>query len=258
MSVAIIIPARLESSRMPKKLIQADSGIPLICHTVMAALNMQKNAPDLFASVQVAADHREISGLVADFTEKNKLPVTAVLTSPLHASGSDRIAEAAALLPPEITHILNLQGDEPEMDLSETELMVREFLNSGSAIGTMAYRLAGKAEFNNPSLVKVVLGSDGQALYFSRSPIPFNRDNLGDFSQALGHVGIYIYERKALEKFVSLPPGKLEQLEKLEQLRALENGLGIFVQVMKNRPHKGIDTKEDYQDFVRRQTGKSL
>lgn len=251
MRIAVIIPARLESSRLPEKLLLAESGRPLIVHTIERAVEIRALAPDLFGEVVVAADDARIIQSVHEWRDKLGLPVRAVMTSPNHQSGSDRIAEAAAGLGPEFDAVLNLQGDEPDIDPSSV-VSLAEFFAAGSMdLATMVYPIADQADRENPALVKMVMGGEGRALYFSRADIPYRRDDaLG--VPSYGHVGIYLYKRRALERFVSLPEGLLERTEKLEQLRALENGMTICAMVLEKRPAKGIDTREDYDDFLKK------
>ena len=250
MPIAIIIPARLESTRLANKLLLKETGQALICHTIQAAAAIQAASKGKFSAVTVAADSQSIVDEVDRFSRAKYLGVTAVLTNPLHQSGSDRIAEAAVGLPPEIDAVLNLQGDEPEIGADDVLGLVDAFEQSNADIATLVYPVTDPVERANPDLVKAVLGKDGRALYFSRSDIPYRRAD-GTFAPpSYGHVGIYLYRRRALERFVSLAPGALEQTEKLEQLRALENGMTIVARILSKRPPKGIDTAVDYANFV--------
>ena len=251
MAIAILIPARLESTRLANKLLLRDTGSPLICHTVDAAAKIA-GVGGLFSGVIVAADSREIVDAVERHARGRNLDVKAVMTKPTHQSGSDRIAEAAAALPAEVDAVLNLQGDEPEIDADAVVGLAETFAAAKPDIATLVYPVTDPRERANPNLVKAVLGCDGRALYFSRSDIPFRRADGGFAPPSYGHVGIYLYRRSSLERFVGLPPGALEQTEKLEQLRALENGMTIVARVLRARPPKGIDTPEDYAGFVER------
>lgn len=252
MSVAVIIPARLESTRLANKLLLRETGMPLICHTVLAAVRVRERAGGRIGGIMLAADSSRIIEAVEAFSRERGLDVRAVMTDPGHPSGSDRIAEAAATLPGGVEAILNLQGDEPEIEADDVLGLLDAFDAAAADIATLAYPLASPSDRANPDLVKVVLGGDGRALYFSRADIPHRRADGGFAPPSYGHVGIYLYRRPALERFVSLPPGALEQTEKLEQLRALENGMSIAVRLLAGRPPKGIDTARDYADFVRR------
>lgn len=252
MKAAIIIPARLESTRLAEKLLLAETGMPLICHTALAAARIRDLSDGMFSDIAVAADSERIIEAVEKFDRERGLGVRAVMTRTDHTSGSDRIAEAASGLGPEIDAVLNLQGDEPEIEPGAVLGLARAYAAGGADIATLAFPVLSRDERENPNLVKVVLGAGGRALYFSRADIPYRRDE-GDFTPpAYGHVGIYLYRRDALERFVSLPPGRLERTEKLEQLRALENGMRIAVEVLDDSPPKGIDDAQDYREFVSR------
>lgn len=252
MKFRIIIPARFESTRLPRKLLLKESGRELITYTVDVAVKACDLAPELFTGATVATDNEEILRVVEDYASENNLPIDAVMTRVDHPSGSDRIAEAVQKKCPEIEGIINLQGDEPELDpliLVDLAKMLAD--QSSLQMATYAYKLTVKEDILNPNLVKLVMGKDSQALYFSRAPIPYCRQNEGVAEEAWGHVGVYGYRRETLFDFVSLPAGKLEQLECLEQLRALENGIGIGVGVLNKKPPKGIDTREDYEAFLK-------
>ncbi|MCD8140539.1 MAG: 3-deoxy-manno-octulosonate cytidylyltransferase [Planctomycetaceae bacterium] len=249
MGVAIIIPARLQSTRLPNKLLLDKTGMPLICHTAARAVEIRAAAPDIFSDVIVAADHADIIAAVESWAKTTGSDVQAVMTDPNHQSGSDRIAEAACSLPAEVDAILNLQGDEPDIPVGAVVSLAEFYFRTAPDIATLVYPIPDLADRQNPSLVKPVLGADGRALYFSRADIPFRRDGEGGMP-SYGHVGIYLYRRTSLERFVALPPGRLEQTEKLEQLRALENGMIIRAMILGEKPPKGIDTPEDYEGFV--------
>ncbi|MDR0362161.1 MAG: 3-deoxy-manno-octulosonate cytidylyltransferase [Planctomycetota bacterium] len=248
----IVIPARLEANRLPRKLLLAETGMPLICHTVLAAARVRDASGGLFREVVVAADAEEICAAVERLDRERGIGARAMMTRRDHASGSDRIAEAAAGLSPEIDAVLNLQGDEPEIDAGEVLALARLFAASDADIATLVYPVTDLRDRENPALVKAALGAGGRALYFSRADIPFRRDGGSTDQSSYGHVGIYLYRRSSLERFVALPPGKLELTEKLEQLRALENGMTIIARIADSRPPKGIDTREDYDAFLAR------
>ena len=252
MKCTLIVPARYASTRLPNKLVLKDTGKPLICHTVDAAVAACKLEPDLFSGVTVATDNDDIMFMVNGYAHNNHLPVNAVMTREDHKSGSDRIAEAALKLDEEPGVIINLQGDEPEIDPHVVVGLAKFMLHKPHVeMATLVYPLSGE-EILNPNLVKVVCAIDGKALYFSRSAIPYDRHVNGAPAQALGHVGIYAYRFETLMKFVKMKQGVLERLESLEQLRALENGIDIYVRQLECCPHKGIDTREDYEAFVAR------
>ena len=252
MPSAIIVPARLQSTRLPGKMLLGDTGKALICHTAETAAKIRDMSNGVFAKVIVAADDQGVADAVNRYSDNVGLNVEAVMTRTDHQSGSDRIAEAAEKLPSDIDSVLNLQGDEPDIPAESVLALADFFRKTNPDIATLVYPIKEIEDQENRAIVKAVLGLNGNALYFSRANIPFRRDD-GPFAQpTYGHVGIYFYNRKALERFVTLPQGVLEQTEKLEQLRALENGMKIAALVMANRPPKGIDTPEDYADFVKK------
>ncbi|MCC8165272.1 MAG: 3-deoxy-manno-octulosonate cytidylyltransferase [Planctomycetes bacterium] len=252
MRAALLIPARFASTRLLGKLLLAETGLPLICHTAERAARIRDLSNGRFGDVVVAADDPRIVDAVEDWDSQARLGVRAVMTDPSHQSGSDRIAEVAENLPDDIDAVLNLQGDEPDIDPVAVLALADFFEKTAPDIATMVYPLTTREDRENSSLVKAVLGAGGRALYFSRADIPFRRE-VGPFTPpAYGHVGIYLYRREALEKFVALPPGGLEQTEKLEQLRALEAGMTIRALVLDAKPPKGIDIATDYAEFVKR------
>jgi 3-deoxy-manno-octulosonate cytidylyltransferase (CMP-KDO synthetase) len=252
MSVAIVLPARLKSTRLPNKLLLNRTGKTLLEHSIDRAKLAQAAYPKLFTTIRVACDDEQL--IVA----AKRAGVDAVMTDPNHQSGTDRIAEAAKDLKEEI--IVNLQADEPEIEL-EYVRKVAELLNhadSSATMGTLATYIHDEATFRNPNVVKVIVDNlPTRAIYFSRAPIPFSRDGAsyggpGKHIYGLHHIGIYSYRHDFLNKFVTLPPSRLEQVEKLEQLRALENGATIGIALVpKHFP--GIDTPEDYEAFLQRQ-----
>jgi 3-deoxy-manno-octulosonate cytidylyltransferase (CMP-KDO synthetase) len=245
---AIVLPARLHSTRLPEKCLKADTGQPLICHTVDRAVEIRNASGGTYATVIVAADDQKIVDAVRSHAEKRGLDVQAVLTDPKHKSGSDRIAEAARALPADIDAILNVQGDEPDIPVDAVLQLTKFYQETTPDIATLVYPVASQTDRENPALVKAVLGSEGRALYFSRANIPFRREE--NSVPTYGHVGVYLYRRASLERFVTLPEGILEATERLEQLRALENGRSIRAAVLSAPPAKGIDTPEDYAAFV--------
>lgn len=252
MPCRLIIPARYASTRLPQKLLLDKTGKAVICHTVDTAVAACRLEPELFSGATVATDHEDIELVVNSYAHKNHLPVQALMTREDHISGSDRIAEAVVKLEDEADVIINIQGDEPELEpqlVAELARFMQEHPHVEMA--TLAYPIEGE-DVLNPNLVKVVVGQDGRGLYFSRSPIPYDRAAGGPAKKAYGHVGIYAYRRETLLRFVNMPRGVLEALESLEQLRALENGIDIHVRLLERRPPKGIDTPEDYEDFVNR------
>lgn len=250
----IVIPARLESSRLPRKLLLNRSGTALINHTALQALKIVRSSPEYFSGVTIAADDREIIAAVEEVKKTSDGLLNAVMTSTDHKSGSDRIAEAIKAANITDDAVINIQGDEPEIPVK----VVTDFARFISELddfhmATLAYPLLGAINILNPNLVKVVTGTDHNALYFSRSPIPYSRDFPdGIPEKALGHIGIYAYRVSVINRFITLEQGELENNEKLEQLRALENGIPIAVQVLSESLPKGIDTAADYNEFLRR------
>jgi len=230
MQAVAIIPARYASTRFPAKALADLCGKPLI-QWVWEAVSLT----GLFSDVIVATDSLLIQEAVENFGGK------AEMTRSSHASGSDRIAEVAANMDAEI--IVNVQGDEPLIDKRALAALLDAFRDPPTRIASLMARLSDRSELSDPNTVKVVVDNRGNALYFSRAPIPHDRDGAG-FDRYWRHVGVYAYRREALLHFVSLPPGELEQTEKLEQLRALENGIPIRM-VATGYQGIGIDTPQD-------------
>jgi 3-deoxy-manno-octulosonate cytidylyltransferase (CMP-KDO synthetase) len=239
------VPARLASTRLPRKLLLSETGKPLIQHTWESAKRSQS-----LADVVVATDSREIATAVAAFGGRCELTGE-------HPSGTDRIAEVVARSFSSAQIVVNIQGDEPEIDPRSIDLAVRLLLEHPEAqMSTLASPIHQCDVRDSPSCVKVVRSVDGRALYFSRHPIPFCRDQdperlLATDSPWLLHLGLYAYRREFLMNLTRLPVSRLERLEKLEQLRALEAGATIQVGVIEH-PAVGIDTPEDYARFVAR------
>ncbi len=241
MRTCIVIPARLKSTRLPEKLLLCETGQTLLQHTFEAAAKSQ-----IAEQVFVATDSQQIVDVVEGFGGQ------AILTDANHQSGTDRIAEFAESHP-EFELLVNVQGDEPEIKAASIDAVI-ELLQSDAeaAVATLACPLTDWRLLGDPSCVKVVLDKNRNALYFSRSKIPFNRDNENvTTDHHLQHVGIYAYRRDFLLLISRLPLGQLEQIEKLEQLRFLEAGHSIKVATVDSTA-PGIDTAEDYAAFVRR------
>ena len=227
-----VIPARLESTRFPRKLLQTIEGKPLLQFVYENAKKAKR-----IERVIVACDHQSLKSCVESFGGE------AVLTAAHHTSGTERIAEVARSLNCEF--IVNLQGDEPLMH-SETidQVVVALQRDISCTMSTACILKNSPEEFSNPNVVKVTKDRNGWALYFSRSPIPHDRD--GRNHQFFKHLGIYGYRRGFLLQFPTLPPSPLEQREKLEQLRALESGYRIKV-VETVHDSIGVDTEEDFK-----------
>jgi 3-deoxy-manno-octulosonate cytidylyltransferase (CMP-KDO synthetase) len=243
MNFTVLIPARLASTRLPNKPLADIGGAPMVVRVAQRALKSRAGR------VVVAADSPEIIKKCEAFG------IAAVLTRPDHVSGSDRLAEACQLLAlGDDEVVVNVQGDEPLIDPALIDAVARQ-LNErpDCAMSTAAHAIADWTEFINLNVVKVVLDAQRTALYFSRSPIPAVRDLAGTaWWQAAGalpaplrHIGIYGYRVSFLRIFPTLPPSPLEQLESLEQLRALWHGHRIAVHVTEKAPGPGVDTPED-------------
>lgn len=232
MAVAII-PARLASTRLPEKVLLAETGRPLVQHAVdRAAL-----ASSITRTI-VATDHRRIADALAPFGTE------VVLTSADHPNGTSRLAEAASILGLDARQIVvNVQGDEPELDPAAIDAAVESLERTGADIATVATPL-GDDEALSEHVVKVVCRLDGLAMYFSRSRLPSR-------GPCLRHVGLYVYRRSTLERYAALEATPCEQAERLEQLRALEHGMSIAV-ALRNASDPGIDTREQYEAFCAR------
>ncbi len=229
--IIAIIPARYGSTRFPGKVLADLSGKPVIRH-----VHDRTAAAETVSRVVVATDDERIAHIVKEFGE-------CVLTSPDHATGTDRVAEAAEVTGGDI--IVNVQGDEPLIEPVVIDAVARKMLDDdGIVCSTAASPIEDEAVFSSPNAVKVVMDRSGRALYFSRSPIPFHRD--GGFGCAFLHTGIYCFRRDFLGIFGGLEPSPLEKAEKLEQLRMLEHGHKIGV-VVTNYRSMGIDTPEDLE-----------
>jgi len=227
--VAVLIPTRLKSTRLPNKPLAVINGKPLIQHVYEHAVAVHP-AEDVY----IASGDQEILDVAKTFGAK------CILTDASLPSGTDRIAAALKEIDPTGTKydiVVNFQGDginvDPKLNLQLVDLMEK----TGADIVTVGIKITKPEEINNPNYVKIAMGlrdneTYGRALYFSRSPVPFNRDNVPAYDFAYWHIGIYVYRASALKQFVSSPVGVLEIIEKLEQLRALENGMSIYAQIV--------------------------
>jgi 3-deoxy-manno-octulosonate cytidylyltransferase (CMP-KDO synthetase) len=270
LSSYIVIPARLQSTRLPRKVLLRETGKSLIQHTYEAAGRARRPR-----GVCVAADHEEIAAEVRSFGGE------VYMTSPACASGTDRIAEVAPQLPG-VDILVNVQGDEPELSGESIDLVVQLLeQNPAAPMATLATPIRTREQLNDPACVKVVFAQKGSgvfsgmnqldnsvaarpektpdpfvALYFSRAPIPHAREwddrlLLDEPARFYQHLGLYAYRRDFLMQLTRMPRTPLEQLENLEQLRALESGHEILVGIV-NEPTIGIDTAADYRAFVNR------
>jgi len=226
--VLAVIPARLASTRLPRKVLREFNGQPLLAWVVEAALRCPQ-----VGSVVVAADSDEVAALCAARGWQ------CLMTSPELPSGSDRLFAVSREMDAEI--YVNVQADEPLLQPSQIEAMLAPFADPRVAVSTLKVRCPVES-VDDPNVVKVVTAADGRALYFSRAAIPFNRD--GHATTYWKHLGLYAYRKHALARFAALPPGRLEQIERLEQLRLLENGIDIHV-AESPVDTIGVDTEED-------------
>ncbi len=232
--IAIVIPARYGSSRLPAKPLLLVKNKPIIQYVYEAALKST-----LANEVIVATDDERILNCVKNFGGK------AEMTSANHQCGSDRIAEIASRH--DFDYILNLQGDEPQITPEVIDLAIETLIKDETVdISTLVREIKDKDQINNPNCVKCVFDNNFNALYFSRCPIPYERNK--NQSPYYAHIGIYGYKKESLIKMTQLPQSYLEKQESLEQLRALQNNMKIKVAITTLNP-TGIDTIEDYEKF---------
>lgn len=239
--IVAIIPARLGSTRFPGKVLADRTGRPLIQHVHDAARRSSR-----LTDISIATDDDAVCAAVARFGGR------AIMTSPDHPNGSSRLAEAARQLGlGEDDIVVNVQGDEPELEPGLIDAAVRALESSGAEVSTIGSPLRPGEDAANPNIVKVVRRADGLALYFSRAVIPFPREAGPGAAMPLRHVGLYVYRAGFLQTYVKLPATPLEVTESLEQLRVLEHGYRIAVAVEPSTG-QGIDTPEQYEAFVAR------
>ena len=250
-----IIPARLQSSRLARKMLLAETGKPLLQHTWESA-----SKASALSDIIIATDSPEIEDVARGFGARVEMTGE-------HASGSDRIAEVVRRSCADADIIVNIQGDEPEVDPRVIDRLATVLLDRLQfPMATLATPIVSRSVLDDRSNVKCVRAPDGRALYFSRLPIPFAwRDEPYNYAAAedesrlmespwLLHLGLYAYRREFLLAMTQMPPSRLERLESLEQLRVLESGADIYVELIAHRS-VGIDTPEDYARFVERQKG---
>ncbi len=239
MNIKVVIPARHGSTRLPYKPLLLIDKYPIFWHVVQRVIESGIDIDDII----LATDHADIE-LAA-----KKLNIPVVMTSSEHQSGTDRLNEVSKSLGwSEDTLILNVQGDEPLIPHQLIKQLTKfAQKNTRYPICTAVIPLRNLTSLNNPNVVKAVITSNGKALYFSRSPVPFDRDNVDDLSGLYRHIGIYSYTVRSLSDFCSFPSSFLEQKEKLEQLRALENDIAIGAMVFSDDVPHGIDTQDDYE-----------
>lgn len=242
MSFTVLVPARLQSTRLPRKILADLGGVPMVVRVAQQAARSQAER------VVVAADDEEIVRACQAHA------VDCVLTRADHATGSDRLAEACALLGLDGEDaVINVQGDEPLIDPILIDACASLLATRPDCVmSTAAHAIDSVTELGNPNVVKVVLDGAGRALYFSRAPIPWWRDGYANgltqlpaTNLPLRHIGLYGYRAGFLRRFPQLPPCPLETIESLEQLRVLWHGERIAVHVSASRPGPGVDTPED-------------
>ena len=233
-----IIPSRYASTRFPAKALAEIGGKPLFWHAYKRAYDC-----GLFHGVYLATDDERIE------QKAKELNVPYIHTKKEHSTGTDRVREAANILDlPEDAIIANVQGDEPFLTKDMFAALLKPFENAACQCATLGIILDEEKDAEriiSPNQVKIALASNGEALYFSRSPIPFDRDH-NRKAPYIGHVGIYAFRRDILDMMAKLPPSPLEETEKLEQLRLLENGIRMHVYLI-NSPPYGVDTPEDLE-----------
>ena len=246
MKKVIIIPARLDSSRLPKKVLLDLKGKTVIQRVYEQCLKV-KNVDGVY----IATDSIEIKEVCETFTNN------VIITKSTHKSGTDRIGEAVSAIDCDI--VINVQGDEPFIEPSLIEALVNSFVNSEISMSSAMSKISNVKDLQNTNVVKVVTDLHNNALFFSRSLIPFPRDvkeisianEVIDESQFFRHIGIYGYRKDFLLHFVNLEQSYLEKVEKLEQLRALENGFKIKM-IEASSSLIGIDTQEDYEEALKK------
>ncbi len=241
MKILAVIPARFSSTRFAAKVLAKDTGKFLIQHTYEQAC-----AASLPEKVIIAADDGKVVAAAETFGAE------CILTSVEHKSGTDRIAEAVADLDVDI--VVNLQADEPEIDPGNIDYLAQLLIdNPDYPMATLSADFQNAQQVADPNIVKVITDCNNNAIYFSRLPIPYDREKtgVGDVQNYLRHLGIYAYRMQFLLKITSLPQTPLEKIEKLEQLRAIENGYKILVGKVEHTCD-GIDTPEQYAEFVKR------
>lgn len=243
MEFKVVIPARYASTRLPAKPLLDLGGKPMVVRVAERA--MLSGA----AEIWVATDHAEVEAIARSHG------LNVLMTRADHPTGTDRLAEVVALRGwSDDTIVVNVQGDEPLIDPGLIAQTARQLADHGADIATVAHPVAEAADFFNPNVVKVVCRANGDALYFSRAPIPYARDQfaregggevLPEGLPALRHIGLYAYRAGFLKAYTRLAPSPVEAFEALEQLRALWHGYRITVAVADHMPSPGVDTPED-------------
>lgn len=244
MHFSVVVPARYASTRLPGKPLLDIAGLPMVEHVRRRGLEAGAQ------HVIVATDDARVEAAIREHGGE------AMMTSPDHPSGTDRLAEVAERMAWEDDQIVvNVQGDEPLIDPALIRQVAEDLAaNPRAGIATLAVRIHTAAELFDPHAVKVVFDAEGNAMYFSRAPIPWDRDAFASTREALSdvaphyrHVGLYAYRAGFLKQYADLPPAAVEQAESLEQLRALWNGVSIHVSVTDTPPGHGVDTPADLE-----------
>lgn len=241
MKILAVIPARYESVRFPGKVLAKQTGKYLIQHTWE-----QVRKVSMLERIIIATDSEKVLEACKTFGAE------CVMTSASHQSGTDRIAEAVEKINTDI--VINVQGDEPEIEPANIELLAGLMVDNPKAkMATLIAKFDSKEQVENPNIVKVVTDKNKNAIYFSRSVIPYCRKTppVGGLNDYFRHLGIYAYTKDFLLQITKLPPGRLEQIEQLEQLRVIENGIPILTGLVEHIT-PGIDTPQQYDDFVKR------
>ncbi len=244
-----ILPARIGSTRLPRKVLLDASGLPLFVHTARNAMLCKG-----LGKVIVATDSADV------LAAADSHGIEALSTRSDHQSGTDRVREALDALGGTWDVVLNVQADEPDLNPADLENLIAAFEDPGTVAATLSVPIESQEDLERSSVVKIVLDREGRALYFSRSAIPSRvhaRHPEGEHSKeplGLRHIGVYAYRPAALRRFCDLEPGRLEGLENLEQLRWLEHGNSMRV-LPASRAPRGIDTPEDYAEFLERIKG---
>jgi 3-deoxy-manno-octulosonate cytidylyltransferase (CMP-KDO synthetase) len=241
LKILAVIPARYDSVRFPGKVLAKDTGKYLIQHTYEQAC-----CAKLLSKVIIATDSEKVLAACIEFGGE------CVMTSADHQNGTDRIAEAVAAYDVDI--VVNVQGDEPEIDPANIDKLAKLLVdNPKCQMATLVAGFESKEQVSDANIVKVIVDTNGYAIYFSRSVIPYDRTagGVGDIKNYLRHLGIYAYRKEFLNIITKLPQTNLEKIEKLEQLRAIENGYQILTAKVEHTCD-GIDTPQQYETFVKR------
>ncbi len=233
----------MASSRFPGKVLADGTGRPLIQHVWESASKSRRST-----RVVIATDDERVKSAAARFGAE------CVMTRADHPNGTSRLAEAAGVLRlPQDAIVVNAQGDEPELDATLIDAAIEVLERTSAPVSTVGTPFRAGERPDDANVVKVVLAADGTALYFSRANIPFPRDGAGVAAvPPLRHVGLYVYRRSFLDQYMKLPPTDLERTEQLEQLRVLYHGFKIAVAVRETSGFGGVDTPEQYEQFVAR------